>query len=68
MKLLTIDDISEMLKLSRTYTLNVIVKKDKAAVSYGDRWVICLRPFCVKPSTNATKRDSAEFCDSAGVG
>jgi len=27
MNLLTIDDISQMLKLSRTYTLNVIVKQ-----------------------------------------
>jgi len=27
MNLLTIDDISQMLKLSRTYALNVIVKK-----------------------------------------
>lgn len=28
MTLLTVDDISAMLKLSRTYTLNVIVKQD----------------------------------------
>lgn len=28
MNLLTIDDISQMLKLSRTYTLNVVVKND----------------------------------------
>lgn len=27
MNLLTVDDISQMVKLSRTYTLNVIVKK-----------------------------------------